>query len=313
MNVTTQGGSTPPPTQTPTMGFHPVTRQEKASDFMSSALPAALMSGAQGMAAWEGAATSASAASSGASFATAAGSVGSAASIAGGIYGAIQLGMNWGKSTPAAGASSGMAVGATIGTFVCPGVGTAIGAAIGAIAGGLIGSITAGKHRDQKVRDSVRDMLQQAGVINDDYQIRLANGSPYDIGKDGGPRDEFGGRRPYEMDPNNPMTAQTIAWIDPLVALFSQGNTKVHTDFVGYFTNAALSNAKDINDVRNNVNAIVSQFGISNEQLAHAIASMAQSGQLDKKTAQDWINGIVQRADPRFQAPSRQPTSNTPL
>jgi hypothetical protein len=269
--------------------------------------------GVQGLAAWEGTAASASVASSGASIATAAGSVGSAASIAGGIYGAIQLGINWGKSTPAAGASSGMAVGATIGTFMCPGIGTAVGAAIGAIAGGLIGSITSGKHKDQKVRDSVRAMLQQAGVINSEYQIRLADGSSYDIGKDGGPRKEFGGRRPYETDPNNPMTAQTIAWIDPIVALFSQGNTKVHTDFVGYFTNAALSNAKDLNDVRNNVNAIVSQFGITNEQLVNALASMAQSGQLDRNTAQAWINGVVQRVDPRFKAPPMPETPNTPL
>ena len=311
MNVTTYGGTPPPPNQGPGMGFAPVTRHEKTVDFMSSALPAALISGAQGFSA-SGAAASASAASSGTSYAAAAGSVGSAASIAGGIYGAIQLGLNWGKSTPATGASSGMAVGATIGTMIFPGMGTAVGAAIGAIAGGLIGAITAGKHKDQKVRDSVRDMLQQAGVINGEYQIRLADGSSYDIGKDGGPRDEFGGRRPYEIDYKNPMTAQTIAWIDPIVALFSQGNTKVHTDFVGYFTNAALSNAKDLSDVRNNVNAIVSQFGISNEQLVNAIASMGQSGQLDKKTAQDWINGVVQRVDPRFQATTPS-TPNTPL
>lgn len=309
MNVTTYGGTTPSPHQGPAMGFQPFTRQEKTADFMSSALPAALTVGTQGLLA-SGGSASAAAVSSGTSLATAAGSAASATSIAGGIYGLVQLGMNWGKSTPAAGASSGMAVGAAVGTYIFPGVGTAVGAAIGAIAGGLIGAITAGKHKDQKVRDSVRDMLQQAGVLNGDYQVRLADGSSYDIGKDGGPRDEFGGRRPYEIDYNNPMTAQTIAWVDPLVALFSQGNSKVHTDFVGYFTNAALSNAKDLNDVRNNVNALVSQFGISNEQLANAIASMAQSGRLDRKTAEDWITGIAQRVDARSEAPD---TPHKPL
>lgn len=91
------------------------------------------------------------------------GTTASWANIAGGVMGAVDIAMNWGRSTPARGAASGSAVGAMVGTLVCPGVGTAIGAAIGAIGGGLLGSIKTGKHRDQKVRDQVREFLVKKG------------------------------------------------------------------------------------------------------------------------------------------------------
>ena len=274
------------------------TRREKAADFMSSALPTAILTGAQGLsAAGAGASVSSS------TLSTTAGTLGSAASfagIAGGILGAMQIGMNWGKSSPTAGASSGLAVGATVGTMICPGLGTAIGAGIGAIAGGLFGCITAGKHKDQKVRDSVRSSLVDIGILNSDYQLQLADGSLYDMGKDGGPRAEFGGRRPYEVDFSNPLAHYAVGWMNPIIALLAPGNTKIATDFTGYFANAAMSNAKDLNDVRRNIDSFLGRFGLSNEKLAQGIIELAKGGYIDQGTAQGWIGGIQQRMNPSF-------------
>lgn len=276
----------------------PVTRREKTADFISSAIPAALTAGTQGLSAAEvGTSASSSALSS------TAGTLGSAAtygSIAGGVLGAIQLGMNWGKSSPSAGASSGMAVGAAVGTMICPGLGTAIGAGIGAIAGGLIGSITAGKHKDQKVRDSVRSSLVNMGVLNSDYQLQLGDGSLYDMGKDGGKRAEFGGRRPFEVDFSNPLAQYAVGWMNPIVALLAPGNAKIATDFTGYFANAAMSNAKDLNDVRRNIDTFLGKFGLSNDTLAQGIVELAKGGYIDQGTAQAWIGGIQQRMNPSF-------------
>lgn len=279
--------------QSPTL---PMTREQKASDFTSSALPTALFAGSQALnfSASAGATTSAS------TLSATAGTLGSTASIAGGVIGALQIAMNWGKSSPTAGASSGMAVGATIGTMICPGVGTAIGAGIGAIAGGLIGCITAGKHKDQKVRDAVREHLVNAGVLDSDYQIQLADGTRYDMGKDGGPRAEFGGRRAFEVDFSQPLAHYAVGWMDPIIALFAAGNPKVASDFTGYFANAALTNAKDLNDVRRNIEVFMTKFGLTNEKLAQGIIQLAQSGYIDEGTARGWIAGIQQRANPRF-------------
>ena len=279
-----------------------LTRREKSADFLSSALPIALlgsMRGLGGISAQNGAALPAASAAQAALTSGALG-VGGAASSAlsttGGIIGALQLALNWGKSSPTAGATSGLALGASIGTAMCPGLGTAVGAGLGAIFGGLIGAITCGKHRDQKVRDVVRQELIQLGVLNTDFALPLPDGTSYDMGKDGGPREEFGGRRPYEVDLSNPLARYAIGWVDPLVQLLAPGNTKIRNDFAGYFANAALSNAKTLADVKMNIDYFVKKFGLTDESLVSGIAQMARGGYLEQSLAQAWVDGVVQRA-----------------
>lgn len=300
--------SQPFPSPTPYSSLPP-SRSEKSTQLFGQILPASLALGLQNYerASLVTAATSDIAATGAGAQAAATGaaasSVGTAAwgaTIAGGILGLTNIAMNWGRSTPAAGASSGLAVGAAIGTLIAPGIGTGLGAAIGALAGGLLGSIKTGKHRDQVMRDQVRSALVQNGILDASYSFPLANGSLYNIGIDGGPKSEFGGRRPYEIDFNNPLATYAVSWLNPLISLMSRGNTKVQTDFVGYFTNAAISNAQSLDDVRKNVNAIFARFGVSDEALYKTIISAAQSGQLDQNTAAAYINGINQRRNPAF-------------
>jgi len=229
------------------------------------------------------------------------GTMASWAGIAGGLLGAADIAMNWGRSTPARGAASGSAVGAMIGTMITPGIGTAIGAAIGTIAGGLLGSIKTGKHKDQKVRDQVRDLLIEKGVIDSKYTIGLADGSRFNIGYDGGPKKELGGRRPYEVDTANPFAKYAISWLNPVVAFLSQGNEKVQTDFVGYLANAAMSNAKSLDDVKANVGAIIKQFGLDDDKLVQGIAQAAEGGAIETEIAKAWLNGVRERTTPDFQ------------
>ncbi len=278
----------------------PMTRHDKTSNLMGSVLPMGILTGLQALNSPTalGARTGTTIASS--TLPAAAGAVGSAASFAGGVLGALDLAMNWGKSSPVAAASSGMALGASVGTILFPGVGTAVGIGVGALVGGLIGCITTGKHKDQQVRDSVRDMLVQAGILNSDYQLQLPDGSLYDMGKDGGPREEFGGRRPFEVDLSNSLAQYAIGWMDPIIALLAPGNDKVRNDFVGYFANAILRDAKDLNDVRTNVDFFLGKFGLSDETLANAIVQMGNAGAIDQNTAQAWLGGIQQRGDTTF-------------
>jgi hypothetical protein len=231
---------------------------------------------------------------------TGVGSVAGWATVAAGVMGAIDIAQNWGRSTPARGAASGLGMGAMVGTLILPGLGTALGAAVGMIGGGLIGAIKTGKHKDQKMRDQVRALLMERGVIDSNYSVGLADGTRFNIGYDGGPKKELGGRRPFEIDPSNPLTKYAVSWLNPVVAALSQGNEKVQSDFVGYFTNAAVSNAKSLNDVKANVSAIIKQFGVNDKQLAQSIVQAAQSGSLDKEVAKAWLNGISERGDKEF-------------
>jgi hypothetical protein len=280
----------------------PPTRAEKTRGFLTEVLPSALQLGVN---AWDSRSASGNRIGSGGGAATASmttsglttlgtSTLAKTSSIIGGLWGAANLIQGWGRSTPMAGAANGLAVGATIGSIV-PGIGTAIGAVAGMVVGGLIGSITSGKHKDQKVRDAVRENLLSAGIIDNNYSIGLADGSRYNVGIDGGPKEEFGGRRPFEIDSSNPMAQYAVAWINPLVHLGIGGNEKIKTDFVGYFANAAMSNAKTLDDVRDNVHAIFGQFGVNDETLSRGIVSAAQQGLLDEQTAMAYLGGIDER------------------
>lgn len=279
----------------------PMTRGGKTSHLFGSALPTALLSGLQALNTPSGIAARAGTTLPVGTFPTAAARLGTAANVTGGVLGILDLVTNWGRSSPAAAASSGMAVGASIGTLFAPGIGTAIGIGVGGLVGGLFGCVTTGKHKDQKARDSVRDMLVQGGILTPDYQLPLPNGSLYNMGKDGGPRAEFGGRRPYEVDLSNPLSHYAIGWMDPILALLAPGNTKIRNDFVGYFTNAILSTAKNLDDVRTNVDFFLRKFGLSDQTLANGITQLARAGAIDGHTAQGWIGGIEQRLDKTFQ------------
>jgi len=287
--------------------FSTQSRREKTENFLTQVLPTALSLGleasqtARAKGSYRGSATAAATTSSASGLTQIAGtSASSMMAIVGGIMGAANIALSWGRSTPAAGAANGLAVGAAIGTVICPGIGTAIGAAAGTLVGGLLGCIKTGKHRDQRVRDSVRDFLVQQQVLAPDYTISLADGSRYNIGIDGGPKAEFGGRRPYEVDFSNPLAQYAVSWINPLIDLLSQGNEKVKTDFTGYFANAALSNASSLDDVRANVAMILSQFGVTDELLYQGVIQSGQTGRIPVETARAYLSGIDERRDPTF-------------
>lgn len=188
--------------------------------------------------------------------------VGKAMPFVGIVQGGVGLVQNFGKPDPVGGAINGMGIGSSIGSMCCPVVGTAIGAVVGAVAGGLLGCISSGKHGDQKQRDTVRSVLMQAGVIDKNYTLPLADGSRYDIGKDGGKRAEFGGLRPFEVDFNRPFAQKTVEMALEVAKLFSNGNQKIESDFAGYFANAAMSNAATMEQVEANIESIKSAFGI---------------------------------------------------
>lgn len=211
-----------------------------------------------------------------------------------GAQGLYDIAKNWGKSSPAQGAMSGMAAGAAIGSVI-PGVGTVIGAAVGTVVGGLVGFIRSGKHKDQLARDQVRGALKDAGIIDENYGIRLADGSTFDIGKDGGPKAELGGRRPYEVDFNNPLAGYAVSWMNPAISLLTGGDPKLTSDFVGYFANAATSNAKSLDDVRANVNVILAQLGLSDEALAGGIQDQVTKGVINQGVGAAYMNGIIER------------------
>lgn len=228
-------------------------------------------------------------------------------SWAGVAYGAYDLIKNFGKMSLQSGALSGMAVGAGIGSVV-PGVGTVIGGLVGAVAGGILSLFKNGKHKDQKARDTMRTALQNAGIIDGKYTIGLADGSRYDIGIDGGPKEAFGGRRPFEVDLNNPLAVKMATFASPLAWVVCGGDKKLASDLSGYLANAALSNAgQDEAAARQNMLAMYAQFKVSPEQLLQGVGQLAQNGSLEGETATGYVSVLKDLFS------SKAPTQESPV
>lgn len=120
--------------------------------------------------------------------------------VAGAALGAYGLyeGRNAGQvnnsgSDTALNAASMAAAGAGLGSVI-PGVGTLVGGALGGLYGLGMSAFGSSKDKYQVERDGIRDLMQQSGILSDDFKF---NGSNLDIGMDGDNRLPDG-RRIYE-------------------------------------------------------------------------------------------------------------------
>lgn len=221
--------------------------------------------------------------------------VGTLGTVAGGLaalHGGYNLLQNYGKGDWKSGAISGAEVGAGLGTII-PGAGTLAGAGIGAVAGGLLGAIKTGKHQDQIARDQVRSEMQKRGMIDEGFNLTLADGSKFNIGLDGGAKPEYsGGQAAYNVKTSSPFAVQAVRWVDPVSDILTGFDKKLSTDFAGYFANAAMSNAQTIEGVRANALKLLEQTGLDRAKLEDGIRQGLQAGKIDQGTFGYYMQSI---------------------
>ncbi len=181
--------------------------------------------------------------------------------LAGGAF-AIDHLMDFGgkRDNPISGGLRGGAEGAAIGSYFGP-MGALAGGGIGALVGVAGSFIKSGKHEDQIGRDKWRNQLKDAGIVDPDYNITLADGATkFNIGVDGGavlPN----GNKPYNVNWDDPFQVEVANMLLPWVKEWTGEDEKARSDLVGYLTNAAISNANgDMNVAKANISAIKSQF-----------------------------------------------------
>jgi hypothetical protein len=191
------------------------------------------------------------------------------------------------------GALAGAGVGASIGAFGGP-IGAGLGAAIGAGVG-LIGSeFGSSKDKDQMSRDAVRKYFQKAGFVDQDYNVRLADGSTYNIGVDGKAKAEYGvnpqtgkAMHAFDLDQSNPIVKQLIPLVNPLVNALTGGDKKLASDFTGYLVRAAMSNSgNDVQKAITNIQSFYRQLNASPAALSATFDKMVEEKRIDKATAQ---------------------------
>jgi hypothetical protein len=131
------------------------------------------------------------------------------------------------------------------------------------IGGKSIGErMKSGKSEAQQIRDDYRGFLKAEGVADDNYNVTLADGSTFDIGKDGKAKltnaDGKTNRRYYEIDWDNPLAQKAVEMIDPKVRE-NFGDAKQAEQLTAMLVNAATSNAKTPEEVQANINAMMKE------------------------------------------------------
>jgi hypothetical protein len=129
-----------------------------------------------------------------------------------------------------------------------------------------------GKSGAQQIRDDFRGDLKKLGIADDGYNITLADGSKYNIGLDGGARLKNVGknidgkteRQTWDVDWSNPLAKFTTDKIEPLIRS-TYGADDVEKgyrpgQFTGMLVNAAMSNAKNEQEIERNIQSILSKF-----------------------------------------------------
>lgn len=130
--------------------------------------------------------------------------------------------------------------------------------------------VTSGKSEAQQLRDDFRGKLKETGVADEDYNITLANGDKYNIGKDGKAKltniDGKTTRRTWDVDWENPLAKYAVDKIDPRVrSIYTEEAAKAGIpveQYTGMLVNAATYNAKTEKDVEANINAMLGKSGL---------------------------------------------------
>lgn len=125
--------------------------------------------------------------------------------------------------------------------------------------------MTSGKSEAQKLRDYFRGDLKEAGLVDENYNVTLAGGQKFDIGKDGKTKytniDGKTTRNAWDVDFGNPLAKYATNIIDPIVrAKYGNQQGLPLEQLTGMFVNAVTNGAKDPSQVQANIKAALGQF-----------------------------------------------------
>lgn len=167
---------------------------------------------------------------------------------------------------------------------------------------------SSGKNENQVYRDRIRDHLEESSPIVERiegvHHIQLADGSMYNIGRDG--QSSFKGldgqdvKHGYEADWSNPLTGYAAGTLNPLIAIMLGENSNA---FENQLINAAVSNAQSAQDVLQNIRHFYGSFGYGDKQAAYAeVNKLVEEGVITRDEASAYQNALNQVFDADFEA-----------
>lgn len=156
------------------------------------------------------------------------------------------------------------------------------------------------KSDGQIYRDRVRKSMKGYGLLDDKYNLTLADGTKFDFGLDGGARltNAKGEKRRYQdVDFSDKLAADSVWKTNPLGYLFTAGrgtkDMRTETDIVGALTNAVTQNSKTSEDVDKKIRDLYAKAGFRTRQDAYAgLDGLVKAKRINEDMAAKLKNGV---------------------
>lgn len=165
----------------------------------------------------------------------------------------------------------------------------AIGAAAGFAGSKAFGSK---KGKAQFMRDSIRGVLKEGGILDEKYQGTLADGSKFDFGKDGKALkwkeiDKLAAANPNSWNAAVPLT-------DALAAAYGFVGQKA-SDISAWYARGAISNANnDANTAIANAQHFAQQQGITFDQVKQKLDEAIRDNRINQSQYDYYLGGARQ-------------------
>lgn len=125
--------------------------------------------------------------------------------------------------------------------------------------------MTSGKSDAQLMRDDFRGVLKEKGIVDNDYNVTLADGSKFNLGLDGKTKysnaDGKTTRNAWDVDLQDPLAQYAASKIDPYIRkMYGAGDPKKGMNpeqYTGMVVNAVTKGAKSKEEVDANINAVL--------------------------------------------------------
>lgn len=196
-----------------------------------------------------------------------------------------------GKQRDVMGVTGGAAAGASIGALGGP-IGMAIGAGVGALAGYAGSKFGSSKKKPQVMRDAIRGTLQKGGILDENYQGTLADGSKYDFGKDGSTL-KWSNIDKIAKDQPTAWNAAVPA-ADALAASYGFVGQKA-SDLAAWYAKGAVSNAgNDGNVALQNMQHFAKQQGITLDGVRGKLDEALKDQRITQDKYNYYLNGAQQ-------------------
>jgi hypothetical protein len=156
------------------------------------------------------------------------------------------------------------------------------------------------------MRDSIRGVLQQGGILDDKYQGTLADGTKYDFGKDGSTLkwkeiDKISAEKPKAWNGAVPLA-------DALAASYGFVGQKA-SDIAAWYAKGAVSNAGDDAGVaQKNMQHFAKQQGISYDMIKTKLDEAMKDNRISQSQYDYYLGGARQ-----LTSYSGKPSMGTPV